>query len=62
MLHDKVQMLLSDGIYNGSDETYDVIEMNGMIDMGEVLHSEIELIRSDYHTCESCKQTDEYVE
>ncbi len=55
MLDDEVELLLSDGIYNGSDEQFDVIEMNDIIDIDELLSAEIELIRSDYHSCGNCK-------
>lgn len=54
MLDDEVDLLLSDGIYNGSDETFDVIEMNDNIELDALLHSEIELVRNDYHSCENC--------
>ncbi|MEA3374055.1 MAG: hypothetical protein U9Q62_10270 [Campylobacterota bacterium] len=55
MLDDEVELLLSDGIYNGSDEQFDIIEMDNGIDTDALLHAEIELIRSDYHSCENCK-------
>ena len=58
MLDDEVELLLSDGIYNGSDEQLDVIEMNDIINTDELLSAEIELIRSDYHSCENCKNLD----
>jgi uncharacterized metal-binding protein YceD (DUF177 family) len=54
-LDEEVELLLSDGVFEGSDDDFDVVEMhNGTIDMDELLHSEIELIRSDYHSCENC--------
>lgn len=55
MLDDELELLLSDGVYQGSTDNLDVVEMDGSIDMDELLHSEIELIRSDYHSCEACK-------
>jgi uncharacterized metal-binding protein YceD (DUF177 family) len=55
MLDDEVELLLSDGLYHGSHDDLDVVEMDGSIDLDELLHSEIELIRSDYHSCEACK-------
>jgi uncharacterized metal-binding protein YceD (DUF177 family) len=57
MLDDEVDLLLSDGVYSGSNEQYDVIEMNNTIDMDALLHSEIELVRNDYHSCDNCKET-----
>jgi uncharacterized metal-binding protein YceD (DUF177 family) len=62
IMHDKVQLLLCDGVYTGSEESIDVIEMNETIDLDELLHSEIELIRSDYHTCSRCEHNDDNVE
>ena len=55
MLDDEVELLLSNGIFDGSDDLLDVVEMSDPIDMDALLHSEIELIRSDYHRCETCK-------
>lgn len=56
MLDDKIDLLLFDGIYRGSDNGLDIVEMDDKIDMDELLHSEIELMRSDYHRCEQCKE------
>jgi uncharacterized metal-binding protein YceD (DUF177 family) len=56
VLDEALELLLSDGVFEGSDDDIDVVEMHqGMIDLDEVLHSEIELIRSDYHSCPNCK-------
>lgn len=55
VLDEEVAILLSDGVFEGSDDDYDVVEMQGSIDLDELLHSEIELIRSDYHSCDNCK-------
>jgi len=52
-----VTFFISDGIFedDGSVE-YDVVEsFNGEVNIDELLDSEIELIKSDYHICESCK-------
>jgi len=56
MLDDEINLLLSDGIYRGSVSELDVVEMNGSVDMDELLHSEIGLVKSDYHRCELCKK------
>ena len=56
-LDEKLELLVSDGAY--TTETHvveDVIEVqNGVISIDEVLHSELELIRSDYFVCETCE-------
>lgn len=56
ILDEKLKILLSDGIYNGHDEDYDVVEsLNGTIDIDDLLSSELESIRSDYHSCPLCQ-------
>ena len=53
---EELELLICDGIYNGSEDAdLDIVEMTDSIDMDELLHSEIELIKSDYHSCEQCK-------
>ncbi|MSN96455.1 DUF177 domain-containing protein [Campylobacter sp. FMV-PI01] len=54
-LNERVNLVLSDGIYK-SEILEDVIEFfDGEIDLKEVLNSEIELLKSDYFYCEKCK-------
>ncbi len=55
MLNEKIELLVSDGVYKGFNETYDVIEIEEKLDFDELIHSEIELIRNDYHSCDNCK-------
>ncbi len=57
---EKLEFFLSDGIYEDQNNIdLDVVEIfNGIADMEEVLASEIELIKSDYHSCGSCKGSD----
>jgi len=55
-LNEKQEMLISDGIFDGSDESYDIIEAeNGLIDFELILQSELNLFKGDYHYCEKCK-------
>lgn len=57
-LNEEIAFFLSDGIYEGSDEEMDVVEIDhSMIDMEELLRSEIELIKSDYFCCQNCAGT-----
>jgi len=58
---EEIEFLISDGIYEDDNSIeLDVIEsFTGEVEIEELLHSEIELIKSDYHTCESCKNSDE---
>jgi len=53
-LNEELSLRFSDGIYRGSE--LDIIEFfDGKIDFEEVLKSEIESIRLDYHLCPQCK-------
>ncbi|MBC8238196.1 MAG: hypothetical protein H8E76_08185 [Helicobacteraceae bacterium] len=53
---EKIEFFISDGLYDGDNIDIDVVEsFNSAVDLDELLISEIELIKSDYHSCESCK-------
>ncbi len=56
MLNEKIELLVSNDVYKGFNETFDVIEIQEVLDFDEFIHSEIELIRSDYHSCDNCKK------
>ena len=51
-----VEFFISDGIYKDQEDIeLDVVEsFDGHADLDELLHSEIELIKSDYHSCLEC--------
>jgi len=54
---ENIEFFISDGIYESNNDTeLDVVEsFDGNADMEELLNSEIELIKSDYHSCDSCQ-------
>lgn len=56
---DEVEFFISDGVYENNDGIeLDVVEsFNSFIDLEEILDSEIELIKSDYHSCGNCKSS-----
>ena len=56
-IDEEIEFFISDGIYeDNNDIELDVVEsFNGIADIDELLNSEIELIKSDYHSCENCK-------
>ncbi len=56
-VHEEIELFVSDGIYEDDNNVeLDVVEsFNGIADIEEILHSEIELIKSDYHSCDNCK-------
>lgn len=55
-INESVEILLSDGVYNGSDENLDVVEVtSSIISIDELLAAEIELIRCDYNRCDACQ-------
>jgi len=58
-LNEHLEMLISDGFYDGSDENYDIIEAeNGLIDFEIILQGELNLIKGDYHYCSHCVEKD----
>jgi len=61
----EIEFLLSDGIYSSesNDEELVIIEVEDhFLDFNEVLHSELESLRSEYHVCDNCKTNDNLVE
>jgi len=63
-INNEIQFLVSDGIYSSdNDEEFVIIEVEEhILDFNEVLHSEIESLKSEYHVCDACKNNDELVE
>jgi len=55
---EKIEFFICDGLYEDENNIdTDVIEsFNSQADLDELLVSEIELIKSDYHSCEACEQ------
>jgi len=54
---EELHLLLSDGIYKNDESEYLVIEVeNSLIDFDEIIESELNSIKSDYHMCENCLQ------
>ena len=61
----ELQFLLSDGIYSSDkdEEEFVIIEVEDhILDFDEILHSELESLKSEYHVCDNCKNNDELVE
>lgn len=58
-LDEKLEFFISDGLFDGNESTeLDVIEsFDSMADLDEILHSELELIKSDYYSCENCQNS-----
>jgi uncharacterized metal-binding protein YceD (DUF177 family) len=54
-----INLFISDGIFEKNDGLLmDVIEsFDSTIDLEEVMNSEIELIKSDYNSCQNCKSS-----
>ncbi len=56
IVDEKVEFLLSEGVFRGQDDEYDIVEVHEeLIDMDVIFDSEIALIQSDYHACANCK-------
>ncbi|MDR1614208.1 MAG: hypothetical protein LBS26_01425 [Campylobacteraceae bacterium] len=55
-INEPLEILLSNGVYNGEIDEIDVVEFyDGYIYFDEILQSEIESIKSGYHYCNKCK-------
>ncbi len=52
-----LKFFISNGIYKDEENSFiDVVEaINGELDIDELIHSEVESIKSDYHCCEFCE-------
>lgn len=59
-----VEFYISDGIYTKSDDLFlDVVEsLNATVDLDEIMHSEIELLLSDYKHCGNCASCEYSIE
>jgi len=54
-IDEKLEFLVSDGIFKDKDCEDIVIEVeNGIIDFDEIIESELNSIKSDYHICQNC--------
>ncbi|WP_226799956.1 hypothetical protein [Arcobacter suis] len=54
---EELHLLLSDGVYKSDESEYLVIEVeNSLIDFDEIIESELNSIKSDYHMCNECVQ------
>ena len=65
-LDEKVEFIVSDGVYtseNQNDEEFVIIEVDDhILNFDEILHSEIESLKSEYYICDTCKNNDNLVE
>ena len=61
-VNEKLDFLLSDGVYkNQTDELVVEIE-DDFIDFDEIIQSELSSIQSDYHICNECEQNNKIIE
>tara|TARA_B100001063_G_scaffold201362_1_gene194766 strand:+ start:254 stop:631 length:378 start_codon:yes stop_codon:yes gene_type:complete len=59
-VNEKLDFLLSDRIIKNDESEDLVIEIeNGLIDFDEIIQSELEAIKSDYHICEQCSNNND---
>ena len=64
-LDENINFLVSDGVYDSiqKDEELVIIEVeNHFMNFDDILHSEIESLKSEYHMCDTCKNNDSFVE
>jgi uncharacterized metal-binding protein YceD (DUF177 family) len=58
-IKESVKFHISDGICKDDDSEYDIIEIdNSIIDLDEILDSEVELLKSNYFSCPNCTNKD----
>jgi len=57
-IDEDLEFFISDGLYEKREESLlDVVEsLDSTIDLEAILSSELELIKSDYHSCENCNK------
>ena len=56
-INEDLKLLLSDGVFKGDEDEFLVIEIeNSLIDFDEIIQSELNSIKSDYHLCDKCAQ------
>ena len=54
---EELHLLLSDGVYKKDESDYLVIEIeDSLINFEDIIESELNSIRSDYHICDDCLQ------
>jgi len=58
-IEEKLKLIITDRVYNGFDNEYDVIEINSnFIDFDDIITSEIESEKLEYNNiCEKCKES-----
>ena len=58
-VEENLKLIITDRVYNGFDNEYDIIEINSnIIDFDDIITSEIESIKLDYdNICEKCKES-----
>jgi len=63
-LDESIELVVSDGIYSSTEEDeYIVVEVEDhIVDFHQILDSEIESLKSEYHICDSCRADDNLVE
>lgn len=55
-VNESVKFHIADGIYKDDDSEYDIVEIeNSIVDLNEILESEVELYKSNYFYCENCQ-------
>ena len=65
-INEDINFLVSDGNYEPNhhdDKEFVIIESEDhILDFDDILHSEIESLKSEYYICDTCKNNDDLVE
>ena len=56
IIDEKIELLLTEGVYNGDHDEFDVVEVfDEIIDLDEIMISEIEMAKTQGFSCSNCK-------
>ncbi len=62
ILNEKLDFLLSDGVYTKQTDELVIEIEDSFIDFDEIIQSELSSIQSDYHICDECEQNNKTLE
>jgi len=61
-VNEKLDFLLSDGVYTKETDELVIEIEDSFIDFDEIIQSELSSIQSDYHICDECEQNNKTIE
>lgn len=61
-INEKTELIISDGVYKEQTDDLIIEIESGMVNFNDIIQSELASIKSDYHLCNVCQQTNETIE